>query len=663
MKAPSSIRPFVAPIRRRAALAVLVATAAVLCLLPSHAVRADLATNLQLYSSMNNTTPYVHQAYWGDASGNSYDGQAFDVPSYDGGGNRSTAVDFTGTTNRMKVQSGYDSLLDAGTGDFSVSLWYYEMAISSYSYLLTSGNNASSARGGFVLASVNGVPRIRMNDVAEGNGNDGTVDTRLGVNSDPDFMQDISGAWHHLVAVFDRTGTVTGTANNVQLYVDNVMKNSVVLPDVQNPDLSYRPYNVLKSLEKNILTNVTDTTHGDPVFIGGQGTTSNAFTGYMDDLAVYRGALSAGDVGTLYSASSVNVGTITTSGITPVMIHNFENNLGRSSETLGEVPDNYGANAAGTMKNFRQVTDATRGEVIEVDGFSNLKEYVDYGDVLDPMDQSYTASIWFKIEDTGDGMTLMGKGMNNSTGDIGWCVKVDEAGILGIRANHNGTGTKMGVKNLTPVNDDEWHHVAVVFDRESGVLKGYLDGAGSGASGDENGWEVLYTDEFGISFEPDSTFDSTQPLFIGYTGASVTSGGKDPAVGRFDDFAVWNRVLTDTEILGIYDGTLTFPTPTPPDDIPGDANNDGKVDAEDAKALAGNWGKSGDAAWGDGDFNGDLKVDAKDAAILAANWGYIWSPAAGAEGAIASVPEPGTLTLLLTLLAGVATGFARRRVA
>jgi hypothetical protein len=100
--------------------------------------------------------------------------------------------------------------------------------------------------------------------------------------------------------------------------------------------------------------------------------------------------------------------------------------------------------------------------------------------------------------------------------------------------------------------------------------------------------------------------------------------------------------------------------PPIPSDIPGDANGDGRVDAGDAKIMADNWGKSGNAAWGDGDFNGDLKVDAKDAAILAANWGFVWTPAA-AETSAAAVPEPGMAALLLTLLAAAATAFGRRR--
>jgi len=84
-----------------------------------------------------------------------------------------------------------------------------------------------------------------------------------------------------------------------------------------------------------------------------------------------------------------------------------------------------------------------------------------------------------------------------------------------------------------------------------------------------------------------------------------------------------------------------------PSQVPGDANNDGKVNDADAKILAGNWGSTG-VAWEDGDFNDDDKVDALDASIMAANWGF------GVVTESTAVPEPGMLALLLGLaLAGL----------
>ena len=86
--------------------------------------------------------------------------------------------------------------------------------------------------------------------------------------------------------------------------------------------------------------------------------------------------------------------------------------------------------------------------------------------------------------------------------------------------------------------------------------------------------------------------------------------------------------------------------------IPGDANNDGKVDGSDVTILAGNWQKGVDdgltASWEEGDFNGDGKVDGSDVTILAGNWQY------GVDATTASVPEPTSLVILISLALTVA---------
>ena len=84
--------------------------------------------------------------------------------------------------------------------------------------------------------------------------------------------------------------------------------------------------------------------------------------------------------------------------------------------------------------------------------------------------------------------------------------------------------------------------------------------------------------------------------------------------------------------------------------IPGDANNDGRVDGSDVTILAGNWQAGvGDPdptniTWEMGDFNGDGQIDGSDVTILAGNWQY------GVDNADASVPEPSTLTLFVLFL-------------
>ncbi len=94
------------------------------------------------------------------------------------------------------------------------------------------------------------------------------------------------------------------------------------------------------------------------------------------------------------------------------------------------------------------------------------------------------------------------------------------------------------------------------------------------------------------------------------------------------------------------------------DTIPGDANLDGRVDDLDATIMAANWEISG-AAWAHGDFNASGTVDDDDAIILADNWQKTTlSVLSAGASATASVPEPGTLAMLLLGVCAVA--FVRR---
>ena len=76
--------------------------------------------------------------------------------------------------------------------------------------------------------------------------------------------------------------------------------------------------------------------------------------------------------------------------------------------------------------------------------------------------------------------------------------------------------------------------------------------------------------------------------------------------------------------------------------VPGDADNDGDVDANDAAVLGQWWGQNvGTAGAASGDFNGDSLVNALDASILAANWTGPLNEAANG----APVPEPSAIVL------------------
>ena len=122
---------------------------------------------------------------------------------------------------------------------------------------------------------------------------------------------------------------------------------------------------------------------------------------------------------------------------------------------------------------------------------------------------------------------------------------------------------------------------------------------------------------------------------------------------------IYDMTLVGTGSNYLIDGIVleSISTPKP---VPGDANRDGKVDGSDVTILAGNWQAGvnpGDdaATWDMGDFNGDGKVDGSDVTILAGNW------QSGVTTAAASVPEPGTFSILLGAIVVLFTGLRVRR--
>jgi T5SS/PEP-CTERM-associated repeat protein len=91
--------------------------------------------------------------------------------------------------------------------------------------------------------------------------------------------------------------------------------------------------------------------------------------------------------------------------------------------------------------------------------------------------------------------------------------------------------------------------------------------------------------------------------------------------------------------------------------LPGDANEDGKVDINDLTVVLTNYDHTG-ASWSMGDFIGDGTVDINDLTIVLTNYGDTsGSSAAG----MAAVPEPAGLSLLAAGLVGLLACAWRKR--
>ena len=92
--------------------------------------------------------------------------------------------------------------------------------------------------------------------------------------------------------------------------------------------------------------------------------------------------------------------------------------------------------------------------------------------------------------------------------------------------------------------------------------------------------------------------------------------------------------------------------------LPGDANNDGRVDINDLTIVLTNFGRTGGMMWSQGDFTCDGRVDVNDLTIVMANFGQ---SLAGSPAALSAVPEPSVLVLLAIGLPAIISGLRRGR--
>jgi 6-phosphogluconolactonase (cycloisomerase 2 family)/predicted nucleotidyltransferase len=186
-----------------------------------------------------------------------------------------SGVGFDGVNDFVTMDDPANGALDLGTGDFSISFWtQVSDPASNFKMFLLKNTNPGNPGGvsaiGYEIAThgiANGHIRTYFGD-----------GTSILLVDGPAGFDVRDGEWHHVVVVAQRSG-------NARLYLDNV--------------------------------------EGTPVSMGGMGDMSNAapfhigssngnyvLPGKMDDVRIYKRALSVGEVAGLYQATKSSLGTL-----------------------------------------------------------------------------------------------------------------------------------------------------------------------------------------------------------------------------------------------------------------------------------------------------------------------------------------------------------------
>jgi len=362
--------------------------------------------------------------------------------------------------------------------------------------------------------------------------------------------------------------------------------------------------------------------------IGGRDRTDrdlSGLEGVVDDFAIISGVVDQG--------LGAEVAQIANQGVSAYAADHPGAVLGHWSmdETAGTVAQDSTANANhGTICGFDPVAGgpAPRGVAAAVvpgvhgdasrfrSGWSEHAPLESPSHLPVPGDD-FTVTFWAKCPDWVNDDAIL---VSENLGGLGFAIGLHNNSNGLIVTSNFGASPKKGI-TLPSLPVNEWAHFAVVFDDAAGVQAIYLNG------------DLI-------------PFDITNGWNLGDSGvvtmaARSVSGKKGYYFeGALDDYAVILGALTEEQIEQIMASGVSSLIGS---SVPGDTNNDGKVDATDAAMLASHWlerNLTGGAQVGD--FNNDGTVDDLDASILAANWQY--------TAASAAVPEPSMAVMLIAAL-------------
>ncbi|GEM_PF-4935876 len=197
-----------------------------------------------------------------DSSGNGHNGTLHGGTFVaDRFGNPASALQFNGTSGYVSIPDAAD--LNFGkSSNFSICFWAQGGSNSAIgSYIVHKGTTANNVFTGYEITY--NYPAIT-----------GYVGTTYGEAYNNSGSIGTDGRWHFIVETFDRSG-------GISFYFDGIWNNSFT---------NNSPQTAMQG-------NLNNTA---PLLIGGNGLTSTAFKGTLDDIRIYRGSLTQDEITKLY---------------------------------------------------------------------------------------------------------------------------------------------------------------------------------------------------------------------------------------------------------------------------------------------------------------------------------------------------------------------------
>ncbi len=319
-----------------------------------------------------------------------------------------------------------------------------------------------------------------------------------------------NGNWHHIVGTWDGSGPTS------VIYVDGV-DISATLGGTLPTSLDY--------------TQSAFYIGDDP---GGGGGT---FNGLIDEVRVYNRALSAAEVAQLYNLGGVTVNKSSAAGPASsglVLWHTFDGPKLNSTTSTDSSSSGYN----GTLSNGPVPVRGKIGQALSFDGTD------DYVKTTPVTIGSSIASVAFWLNwnaYANDDDFAMELGPSATGNDKTFYIDPNGATAAGrveltIQDSGGGAGTSYLVKSFTRPSAGQWHHWVIILDNSTvaGDITAYIDGVAQSMTAD------MSTKAGSGNFKVDNL------NFMSRNGSAVFGAGS------LDDVRIYNRALSATEILQLY---------------------------------------------------------------------------------------------------------------
>src|ERR1044071_1728252 len=225
----------------------------------------------------------------------------------------------------------------------------------------------------------------------------------------------------------------------------------------------------------------------------------------------------------------------------PIALWSFDESSGSTAL------DSSGNNHSATILGAGYVPGRTNNSLF----FSGTNNYASISDAagggtaptgLDIGTRDWSAAAW--IRTTNSGMLLTKMGYVGGSNPDAWGLSISGNGTVGAVLHKASVATvNIFAGDGAIVNDGQWHHVAVVFNRAGNIVR-YVDGIATGTP-------------YSLASLSGQSVDNVNQLRI---GARDQAGYEVYFLGAIDDARVYSRALTSGEVAAL----AGVPPPPPP---------------------------------------------------------------------------------------------------